>query len=220
MDACAMPRACPATPMRPPSKVVIAILKPSPTLPRSADLGTRTFSRMRLAVEDARMPSLSSLAPKLKPGRSVGTMNALTPLCLRLRSVVAKTMAQLASCAFVIHAFVLLAPGGRRGERTASARSCVQGCVPRAPCSTHPFSTQSPPSSLAVVVAAPASEPFPGSDSPKQPTLAPCAYSARNSSFCSGVPYFSTGAQYSELWADMMTPVEAQPREISSIATA
>jgi hypothetical protein len=37
---------------------------------------------MRLAVEEARMPSLSSFAPRLKPGVSVGTRKALMPLCL------------------------------------------------------------------------------------------------------------------------------------------
>jgi hypothetical protein len=38
--------------------------------------------------------------------------------------------------------------------------------------------------------------------------------------FCSGVPYFSNGPQYSELLTDMMTPADAQPREISSTAMA
>ena len=38
--------------------------------------------------------------------------------------------------------------------------------------------------------------------------------------FCSSVPNLSIPAIYSELLTLMMTPVEAQPREISSIAIA
>lgn len=45
------------------------------------------------AVLEARMPSLSSFLPRLKPGASVGTRNALIPLFFRERSVVANTMA-------------------------------------------------------------------------------------------------------------------------------
>mmetsp|Transcript_16049 Transcript_16049/g.53941 ORF Transcript_16049/g.53941 Transcript_16049/m.53941 type:complete len:234 (+) Transcript_16049:458-1159(+) len=143
-DAWAMPSACAAMPMRPPSRVVIAILKPSPGLPSMAEPGTRTLSMIRLAVEDPRMPSLSSLAPRLNPGASVGTRKALMPLCFLALSVVANTMAAEASCALVIHALV-------------------------------PLSTKSEPSAVAVVDAAPASEPLPGSESPKQPTFSPAA---------------------------------------------
>mmetsp|Transcript_25736 Transcript_25736/g.75425 ORF Transcript_25736/g.75425 Transcript_25736/m.75425 type:complete len:208 (-) Transcript_25736:326-949(-) len=189
-DAWAMPRACAAIPMRPPSRVVMAILKPSPGLPRRFALGTRTLSRMRLAVDEPRMPSLSSLAPRLKPGASQGTRKALIPLCFLLLSVVAKTIAAEASWALVIHALVPL-------------RKKWSG-----------------PSSTAVVEAAPASEPFPGSERPKQPSFSPLAKGVSHSSFCSSVAYLRTGAQYRLLLALMMTPVDAHPREISSRDTA
>ena len=51
---------------------------------------------MTLEVEDARIPSLSSFFPKDNPGASLGTMNALMPLCFLLLSVVAKTTKQSA----------------------------------------------------------------------------------------------------------------------------
>ena len=83
-----------------------------------------------------------------------------------------------------------------------------------------PLSTHSSPTSFAVVDAAAASEPLPGSESPKQPSFSPRANGVSHSRFCSSVPKLSTGSQYSELFTDMITPVEAQPREISSIAIA
>ena len=59
-----------------------------------------------------------------------------------------------------------------------------------------PVSTKPPsPSGLAVVLAAPASEPLPGSESPKTPSFSPLAYGVSQRSFCSGVAHFSTGAQ-------------------------
>ena len=92
-----MPNACPATPIRPPSNVCIAILNPCPGSPIRFALGIRTFSIIRLAVDDARIPSLSSLAPNEKPSAFIGTTNADIPLCFSDLSVVAKTMAALDS---------------------------------------------------------------------------------------------------------------------------
>ena len=86
--------------------------------------------------------SLSSLAPSEKPSLSVSTTNAEMPLCFLLLSVVANTMAALASCALVIQAFV--------------------------PEMVYDFPSDE---SVAFVEAAPASLPFPGSDKPKQPIL-------------------------------------------------
>ena len=188
-DACAIPSACAAMPIRPPSSVVIATLKPSPRLPSRFPFGTRQLSMMRLPVDEARMPSLSSFLPRENPGASVGTKKADRPLCFLSLSVVAMTTAACASCAFVIQALV-------------------------------PLSTHSSPSSVAVVFAAAASEPFPGSDSPKHPSFSPDANGVSHCAFCSSEPNLLTGSQYSELLTDMMTPVEAQPREISSIARA
>ena len=83
-----------------------------------------------------------------------------------------------------------------------------------------PLITHSLPSSTAVVLAAAASEPLPGSDSPKHPSFCPEANGVSHVCFCSSVPNLFTGSQYRELFTDIMTPVEAQPREISSIAIA
>mmetsp|Transcript_1151 Transcript_1151/g.3226 ORF Transcript_1151/g.3226 Transcript_1151/m.3226 type:complete len:239 (+) Transcript_1151:88-804(+) len=187
--ACAMPSACAAMPMRPPSSVCMAILKPSPGSPSIAALGTAQSSKMRFAVDDPRIPSLSSGAPTEKPGASRSTRNAEMPLCFRDLSVVAKTTAASASRALVIQALV-------------------------------PFKTKWSPLSTAVVDAAPASEPFPGSERPKHPSFPPAANGAKNSAHCAASPRAATGAQYSELLTDMMTPADAQPREISSSATA
>mmetsp|Transcript_5561 Transcript_5561/g.23109 ORF Transcript_5561/g.23109 Transcript_5561/m.23109 type:complete len:249 (+) Transcript_5561:2068-2814(+) len=148
-EACAMPRAWAAMPMRPASRAFIAILKPSPSRPRICVDGTRTSSRMRFAVVDALMPSLSSGAPNEKPGLEVSTTKHVMPLCLSALSVVANTTAPDATMEFVVHALV-------------------------------PFKIQeSSPSRRAVIEAAAASDPFAGSESPKQPTLAPRAYGSR-----------------------------------------
>ncbi|SCJ64910.1 Uncharacterised protein [uncultured Blautia sp.] len=48
-----------AIPMRPPSRVDMAILKPSPSLPSRFSLGTSTLSKISSAVEEERMPILS-----------------------------------------------------------------------------------------------------------------------------------------------------------------
>ena len=82
-----------------------------------------------------------------------------------------------------------------------------------------PLMTQSSPSALAMVFCAAASEPASGSDSAKQPSSLPAASGARNSCFCSSVPNLRSGSHTSELLTLMMTPVEAQAREISSIAS-
>uniref|UniRef100_A0A336MKX8 CSON002632 protein n=1 Tax=Culicoides sonorensis TaxID=179676 RepID=A0A336MKX8_CULSO len=66
----------------------------------------------------------------------------------------------------------------------------------------------------------PTSLPFPGSDKAKQPTAFPSVYGGINFFFCSSFPYFSTGPKYSELFTDIITPAEAHPLEISSMAIA
>lgn len=71
---------CPATPIRPESRVVMAILNPMPSSPRRLSFGTLQPSMMMFAVDDARIPSLSSFLPREIPGESIGTTNALIPL--------------------------------------------------------------------------------------------------------------------------------------------
>ena len=119
---------------------------------------------MRFAVDDPRMPSLSSAAPTEKPSAFVSTRNAEMPRCLRDLSVVAKTTAASASWAFVIQALV-------------------------------PLRTHASPSSRAVVDAAPASLPLPGSLRPKQPSFSPAAKGARNSASWVSSPLARMGAQ-------------------------
>mmetsp|Transcript_19478 Transcript_19478/g.60138 ORF Transcript_19478/g.60138 Transcript_19478/m.60138 type:complete len:208 (+) Transcript_19478:414-1037(+) len=189
-DACAMPSACAATPILPPSSVFMAILKPSPRSPRRLDFGISQSSKMRLQVELARMPNLSSGAPSEKPGVFLAsTKKAEMPLCLSALSVVQKTTAASASRPFVIQLLV-------------------------------PLSTKPPSVSVANADAAPASLPFDASVSPKQPIFSPVKKPLKNVSACSSVQLASTGAKYSELCADTTTPVLAQPLDISSIASA
>jgi hypothetical protein len=64
---------CPVT------KLTMAILKPIPGSPSRFSLGIRQSSKMRLAVEEARMPSLSSFLPSVSPGVGMGTRKALIP---------------------------------------------------------------------------------------------------------------------------------------------
>jgi hypothetical protein len=63
-----MPRACAAMPMRPPSSVAMAILKPSPFSPSTFSLGTFTFSKNTVHECAAWMPSLWSRGFCVKPG--------------------------------------------------------------------------------------------------------------------------------------------------------
>ena len=56
-----------------------------------ANRAWRQFSKKSCAVDEARIPSLSSFLPKLNPGVPCATMNAETPRCPASLSVVAKT---------------------------------------------------------------------------------------------------------------------------------
>ena len=71
-----MPSAWAATPMRPPSSVDIAILKPSPSSPSRFSAPTRQSSRNTWVVAEARMPSFFSFAPVRSPQASDGTRKA------------------------------------------------------------------------------------------------------------------------------------------------
>ena len=82
-----------------------------------------------------------------------------------------------------------------------------------------PLMTKSSPSGSAMVFCAAASQPASGSESAKQPSSLPDASGTRNSCFCSSVPNLMIGSHTSELLTLMITPVDAQAREISSIAS-
>ena len=57
----------------------IAILNPAPRGPSMLSSGTLQSSRMRLAVDEALMPNLSSFFPRESPGWGMGTRKALMP---------------------------------------------------------------------------------------------------------------------------------------------
>lgn len=63
-------------------------------------------SKIRLQVDEPRMPSLSSFFPSERPAVGLGTMNAEIPLCFSDLSVVAKTTVASLSYPLVIHDFV------------------------------------------------------------------------------------------------------------------
>ena len=64
--------------------------RPRPTSPITFACGTRTSSKIGWPVGEARIPSLCSSLPTLKPGRSASTTNAVIRLVSR--SVTAKVM--------------------------------------------------------------------------------------------------------------------------------
>lgn len=105
-------------------------------------LGISQSSKIKEQVDDPLIPNLSSFFPSSKPLIGFGNTKADIPLCFKLLSVVAKTIAALLSYPFVIQHLV-------------------------------PFRIHLSPPSLAVVEAAPASEPLPGSDRAKQPIGSP-----------------------------------------------
>ena len=69
------------------SRVFIAILKPSPSLPNIADAGTRTSSNTTSVVFDVLIPILFSSLPALKPSVPAGIRNAEIPLLPAVLSV-------------------------------------------------------------------------------------------------------------------------------------
>ncbi|TEB05127.1 hypothetical protein Pmgp_03833 [Pelotomaculum propionicicum] len=87
-----MPRAWAAMPMRPPSKVDMAILKPCPSPPNRFSLGTRQSFMITSAVSEPRMPILLRCLPMVSPGVSPGRMKALSPLAPLVLSVEANMM--------------------------------------------------------------------------------------------------------------------------------
>ncbi len=85
--------------------LILAILNPSPLLPRRFSFGIIQSSNIRLHVEVALIPNLSSFFPNDKPSVGFFTRNALMPLCLSDLSVVAKTTTASASYPFVLKNF-------------------------------------------------------------------------------------------------------------------
>ncbi len=71
------PTAPPPRPVRPLFRMLIATLKPLPTSPSTFSGGTRTSANDTDAVDEARMPILSSWGPRVTPGQAVSTMKAV-----------------------------------------------------------------------------------------------------------------------------------------------
>jgi len=84
------------------SKVLMAIRKPWPTLPRIFSAGTRTSSKNISAVLEALCPILSSILPIVIPGVSLGTIKAVRPRAPFCGAALAKTTYRLATPPFVI----------------------------------------------------------------------------------------------------------------------
>ena len=73
------------------SRVLMAMLKPFPSVPIIAEAGTLTSSITTSAVFDVRIPILFSSFPELKPGVPFSTKNVLipfTPFSLSVMAVI------------------------------------------------------------------------------------------------------------------------------------
>ena len=131
--AWASPTASAPIEIRPPSRILRNVLKPSPCVPSRFAAGIRAPSKRSSPVAEACRPSLSSSRPTLNPGVSAGTMNALIS----------------ASPLSVVPVLAVI-----------DVRAGVPGVRDEALCAVeHPASR---PSSRAVVRVPPASEPAPG----------------------------------------------------------
>ena len=117
----AIPRACEAIPIRPPSRVCIATLNPLPSPPRSLSLGMRQFWKISSVVEEAQIPILSSVLPIENPGSFFSTMNALIPWLPFDLSVIAITTNTSAYPPFVMKH---LAPFSTHSSPSSSALVC------------------------------------------------------------------------------------------------
>jgi hypothetical protein len=89
-------------PMRPPSSVAMATLKPSPSRPIRFLAGTTMSSKNIEQDTAAEMPIFRSAAARWNPGVSVGTRKAEMPLWPAVRSVMAKSTMASATGPLVI----------------------------------------------------------------------------------------------------------------------
>jgi hypothetical protein len=84
----------------------------------------------------------------------------------------------------------------------------------------EPFTTHCPSCNSAVVRAAAASEPAPGSVSPKAASLRPAARSGSHCRFCSSLPKSRIGIVPSDVWAAIVIATDESTRVSSSTAIA
>src|SRR5260221_684654 len=76
---CAIPSASAAIEIRPPSRIFRLPINPSPSAPSMFSSGTRQSLKITSEVSLARIPSLFSFLPGLKPGVPFSRINALMP---------------------------------------------------------------------------------------------------------------------------------------------
>ena len=101
-----MPKAKDAMLIRPPSKIFMAWMKPSPTCPRTLASGTRQSVNTNSAVSLQRMPNLFSFLPPAKPGVPRSTTNAVMPRLSSKSPVRASTTATSPEMPWVIQFLV------------------------------------------------------------------------------------------------------------------
>src|SRR2546428_13876882 len=80
-----MPKAWAAIPIRPPSRVAIAIVKPLCSSPRRLSFGLRTLSKPRVTVSLARIPILVSFFRTENPFDAARRVKGETPWFLAAR---------------------------------------------------------------------------------------------------------------------------------------
>jgi hypothetical protein len=113
-----------------------------------------------------------------------------------------------------------LTPLGPAARSVAQKRTMRSAWGPLVIQFFEPLMTQWSPSFTATVCMCEASEPLAGSVRPKQPSFCPLARGVRNSFFWASLPFLRMGSQTRELFTDMITPVDAQARLTSSMASA
>ena len=168
----ARPRACAAIPIRPPSRVCIAILNPLPCAPNIFSLGIRQSVKISSYVDEPRIPILFSLVPKVNPGVPFSTMKA--------------------EISFIILPLFSIIPVTAKITYTSASLPLVMKIL-------EPFSTHSSPSKTALVCCPCASVPAPGSVRPNAPNFSPFARGTRYFCFCSSVPKVRIGSQQREV---------------------
>ena len=96
------PRACAAMPIRPPSRVCMAILKPLPSLPSRFSFGNDAVLKDQIAGRAAADTHLLLVLAGGEAGKSFSTMNAEMPWLPLDLSVMAKTTKVLATLPLVM----------------------------------------------------------------------------------------------------------------------
>ena len=154
------PTASAAIATRPSSRMARNWANPRPRSPSRFASGTRTSSKDSGWVSEACQPSLSYAGSAVNPGVPAGTMMAL----ISGRSSPPPPVRAVTVTTLVI-----------------SEPELVMNCL-------EPLTTHSPPTSSALVLVAPASEPDPGSVRPKPASVRPLTRSGSQVCFCSSVP--------------------------------